>query len=126
MVRRSIRLHRTRGTRAGVEEMIRVLTSAPVQIAESSAPKACILNAMTLAGGKNPAERYQRREPPGHYVMKPGQSNTAFFSLKLEDREAFQRRFGERAGAVLRRISQIVTNERPAHVTFTIEFEERV
>lgn len=126
LVRRSIRLHRTRGTRAGVEEMIRVLTSAPVRLEENSPPRPCILNGMTLAGGKTPAERYLRREPPGHYVMRDGQAKTGFFVLKLEDRGAFDRRFGERGPAILRRISQIVTNERPAHVTFTIEFEERV
>jgi len=126
LVRRSIRLHRTRGTRAGVEEMIRVLTSTPVQIAESVLPRACILNGMTLAGGRTPAERYLRHEPPGHYMMRHGQAKTGFFALKLEDREAFRQRFGERAPSVLRRISQIVTHERPAHVTFTIEFEERV
>ena len=108
------------------EEMIRVLTSAPVQIAESSAPKACILNAMTLAGGKNPAERYQRREPPGHYIMKPGQSKTDFFALRLEDREASSTKIWRTGRCCSSANLAIVTNERPAHVTFTIEFEERV
>ena len=31
LVRRAIRLMRTRGTRLGIEEMVRVLTSAPVR-----------------------------------------------------------------------------------------------
>jgi hypothetical protein len=35
---------------------------------------------------------------------------------------AFKKRFGERAVEVLARIAQIVTNEKPAHVTFTILF----
>ena len=33
-------------------------------------------------------------------------------------------RFGERAETEIRRISQIVSSERPAHVTFTIDFED--
>ena len=34
LVRRSIRLNRMRGTKAGVSEMIRILTSTPVHIEE--------------------------------------------------------------------------------------------
>ena len=44
--------------------------------------------------------------------------------LSLVTLAAAQRRFGERAPAVLRRIAQIVSNEKPAHVSFTIRFEE--
>ena len=39
---------------------------------------------------------------------------------------SFRERFGERAETEIRRIVQIVSNERPAHVTFTIEFEDAV
>jgi len=126
LVGRSIRLYRTRGTRAGVEEMIRVLTSAGVRIVERARPRPCVVGAMTLAGGRDPVERYHRNEPPGHYLLRPGRAKTSFFTLRLEDQDAFRRRFGERAPAVLRRIAQIVTNEKPAQVTFTIEFEERL
>ncbi len=126
LVRRSIRLYRTRGTRVGVEEMIRVLTSAPVRVAERQKPQPLVVGALTLAGGRDPVERYHRGEPPAHYVVEPDRAATSFFKLILEDRDAFRRRFGERAPAVLRRISQIVTNERPAHVTFTIEFDDKV
>ena len=34
LVRRAIRLYRTRGTRRGIEEMVKVLTAAPVRIRE--------------------------------------------------------------------------------------------
>ena len=64
LVRRSIRLHRTRGTRQGIEEMIQVLTSAPVQVGERIKPQPNVLGAMTLAGGRDIAERYLREEPP--------------------------------------------------------------
>ena len=126
LVRRSIRLHRTRGTRTGVEEMIRVLTSAPVTISERVKPRPMVVGAATLAGGRNTVDRYIRGEPPGHYIFRPDRARTTFFKLVLEDRDEFKKRFGERAPAVLRRIAQIVTNERPAQVTFTIEFEESV
>jgi phage tail-like protein len=126
LVRRSIKLHRTRGTCAGVEEVIRVLTSAPVAVTEREKPFPCVLGAMTLAGGRNVEERFLRDEPTGHYILRDDRRKTTFFVLTLESRDRFRRRFGERATAVLRRISQIVTREKPAHVTFTIRFDESV
>ena len=126
LVKRSIRLYRTRGTRRGVEEMIEVLTGTKVQIVERKKPQISMMGAMTLAGGRNLEERYLRGEPPGCFLLPPGRSVTTFFALRLEDRASFKKAHGERAPAVLRRIAQIVTNEKPAHVTFTIEFEERV
>ncbi len=126
LVRRSIRLHRTRGTAEGIAEMIRVLTSAPVTIIERQKPKPCVLGAMTLAGGRNPAERYLGAEPPGHYLLSPDRASTIFFVLMLEDRGSYARRFGERAPGQLQKIAQIVTGEVPAHVTFTIQFDESV
>lgn len=126
LVRRSIRLHRTRGTVAGVTEMIRVLTSAPVEVEERCKPFPCVLGAMTLAGGHTVEERFLRNEPTAHYIIRADRAKTTFFVLTLESRDRFRERFGERATAVLRRISQIVTREKPAHVTFTIRFDERV
>jgi phage tail-like protein len=122
LVRRSIRLHRTRGTRAGIEEMIRVLTSAPVNVVERKKPQPTVLGGMVLAGGRTIEERYQRGEPPAHFIVDSSRSAGTFFVLFLEDRKAFRSRFGERAGPVLRRITQIVTTEKPAHVSFTIQF----
>ena len=126
LVRRSIRLQRTRGTVDGVREMIRVLTAAPVRLIERRKPRGCVLGGMTLAGGRTVEERYLRDEPPGHFAINDGRKATTFFMVMLESREAFQKRFGERAPAVLKRISQIVSNERPAQVTFTIQFDEGV
>ena len=124
LVRRSIRLHRSRGTREGIEEMIRVLTSAPVVVTERARPRSTTLGAMTLAGGRTIEERYLRAEPPAHFIISPGRSEGSFFVLTLEDRAAFRARFGERAGSVLRRITHIVTREKPAHVSFTVQFGE--
>jgi hypothetical protein len=71
-------------------------------------------------------ERYQLDEPPGHYLMEPSERRrTSFFTLVLEPRERFKNRFGERAAPVLRRIVQVVSQERPTHVMFTIEFDAR-
>jgi phage tail-like protein len=122
LVRRSIRLHRTRGTRAGIEEMIRVLTSAPVTVVERRKPFPTVLGGMFLSGGRNIEERYQRAEPPGHFIVGANRKHGTFFVLCLEDRKEFRQRFGERAGPVLRRITHIVTTEKPAHVSFTIQF----
>ena len=81
---------------------------------------------MTLIGGRNVVERYQRREPVGAYLVEPSQRrDTTYFTLTLEPRERFTKRFGERASAVLRRIAQVVSQERPTHVAFTIQFDER-
>lgn len=126
LVRRSIKLHRTRGTCGGVEEMIRVLTSAPVAVTERERPYPCVLGAMTLAGGSTIEERFLRDEPTAYYLLQEHRKKTTFFVLTLESRDRFRQRFGERATAVLRRISQIVTREKPAHVTFTIRFDESV
>jgi phage tail-like protein len=123
LVRRSIRLHRTRGTKAGVEEMIRVLTSAPVVVREHRKPQPAVVGALTLAGGKTVDDRYLRDEPPAFYLVKPERASTSFFALELESREMFRRRFGERAPAVLRRIAQVVTSEKPSQISFTIEFK---
>lgn len=124
LVRRSIRLYRTRGTKPGVEEMIRVLTSAPVNVTERKKPQPAVLGALALAGGKSVEDRFLRDEPPGFYLVQPERLTTTFFALTLESREKFKRRFGERAPAVLRRISQIVTSEKPSHVSFTIQFQD--
>lgn len=129
LVRRSIRLYRTRGTVEGVTEMIRVLTTADVEIVERCAPRTATLGSrgLTLVRGRNVAERYRHGDPAPAFLQRPGRKPTTFFVVLLkEDRKAFQARFGERAEVELRRISQIVSNEMPAHVTFTIEFEERL
>lgn len=126
LVRRAIRLMRTRGTRSGIEEMVRVLTSAPVRIEERRRPAPAVLGRMTLIGGQDVVERHQRGEPLGSYLMEPSErSDTSFFTLRLEPRERFHRRFGERAPQVLRRIVHVVSQERPTHVAFVIRFDDR-
>lgn len=141
LVRRAIRLMRTRGTRSGIEEMVRVLTSAPVRVEERAVPKAAVLGRSHLLGGATVVERYQRGEPGGSYLFSPPQlaaqaatdadpgtvprSPTSFFTLRLEPRDRFQNRFGERAAQVLRRIVNVVSAEKPSHVQFTIRFDER-
>ena len=122
LVRRSIRLHRMRGTAEGIAEMVRVLTAAPVQIIERSPPRSCTLGQMALAGASRIEDRFSRREPAGSYMLQPKRKKLSYFVLQLEHERQFQRRFGERALSVLRRISQIVTQESPAHIVFTIQF----
>jgi phage tail-like protein len=126
LVRRAIRLFRSRGTRHGMEEMVRVLTSAPVKVQERVVPNAAVLGKMNLVGGRDIVERYRRSEPGGSFLMAPeARSNTSYFKLILEPRDRFHGRFGERSSGVLRRIVQIVSQERPTHVVFTIEFDVR-
>lgn len=126
LVRRAIRLMRARGTRVGIEEMVRVLTSAPVRVRERRRPKPCVLGACTIISGKDIVERYQRDEPLGCFLMEPSnRKDTSFFQLTLEPRERFRVRFGERADQVLRRIVNVVSQERPTHVAFTIVFDDR-
>ena len=126
LVRRAIRLYRTRGTRGGIEEMVRVLTSAPVRVQERVRPKPVALGKGFVIGGQDVVERYYRSEPVGCFLMEPAErSDTSFFTLKLEPRERFRGRFGERAAQVLRRIVDVVSQERPTHVAFTIKFDER-
>ena len=59
--------------------------------------------------------------PQGDQGRKP----TSFVALRLEPRDRFQNRFGERAAQVLRRIVNVVSAEKPSHVMFTIRFDER-
>lgn len=126
LVRRAISLMRTRGTRGGIEEMVRVLTSAPVKIEERRRPGAVVLGSNALVGGRTAVERYERGEGPGSYLVDPAaHSNTSFFTLRLEPRDRFRARFGERAPQVLRRIANVVSQERPTHVSFVIRFDER-
>ena len=126
LVRRAIRLYRTKGTKHGIEEMVRVLTAAPARIQERVRPKPAVLGQAVLIGGRDVVERFHRGEPMGSYLMNPeGRSDTSFFTLKLEPRERFRGRFGERAEAVLRRICKVVSQERPTHVAFVVKFDER-
>jgi len=126
LVRRAIRLMRTRGTRGGIEEMVRVLTSAPVRVEERRVPKPAVLGQATLIGGRDVVERYTKAEPLGVYLLEPTSRRvTSFFTLRLEPRGRFRTRFGERAGQVLRRIVNVVSQERPTHVHFVIRFDER-
>ncbi|HJN75606.1 MAG TPA: phage tail protein [Myxococcota bacterium] len=124
LVRRAIRLYRTRGTRGGLEEMIKVLTAAPVSVSPREKPQPFVLGAATLAGGGTPSERYLNDEPPAHYLYRAERAAINFFALVLERRDRFDQRFRQRGPGVLKRIAQVVTNERPAHVTFTIRFDE--
>ena len=104
--------------------MVRVLTSAPVRVRERDKPRPVALGRGVLIGGRDVVERYRRQEPPGCYLVEPTtRAPTSFFTLVLEPRERFKNRFGERAGAVLRRIVQVTSQERPTHVAFTIEFD---
>jgi phage tail-like protein len=123
LTRRAIRLYRTRGTVSGIEEMIRVLTAAPVKVEELRKPNAFVLGKSTLAGGASIEERFVRKEPAGHFLVVEERAATTFFALTLQPLEQFRKDFGERAPVVLRRIAQIVTNEKPSHITFTILFE---
>ena len=115
-----------RGTNAGVSEMVRILTSSPVQIIERTKPRPCALGQMTLSGGKTIDSRFLRREPPGSYLVSPNRQNMAFFVIRLESMKTFHKRFGERATDIIRQITQIVTREMPAHVVFTIQFEDEI
>ena len=124
LVRRSISLYRSRGTVVGITEMIRVLTGADVRIIERKRPHSATMGTMRLAGGRSIEERYRHGEPAATFIVEPDRSETTFFVVTLEDAESFRERFGERAETEIRRIVQIVSNERPAHVTFTIEFED--
>lgn len=123
LVRRAIRLYRTRGTVPGIQEMIQVLTAAPVRVLELRKPRPFVLGQGTLAGGPSVEDRYLRREPGAAFLVEPERAATSFFAVELESMPAFHKSFGERAPQVLRRIAQIVTNEKPAHVTFTILFK---
>jgi len=129
LIRRAIRLYRKRGTREGMEEIVRVLTGAPARVESRSRPMPFVLGGATLAGGRTVAQRYSNDrfpdgEPPPFYLYDYARPDTSFFTLVLERRERFARRFSERAPDVLRRLAQIVTAEKPAHITFTIRFEE--
>lgn len=124
LVRRAIRLYRTRGTQEGMQEIIQVLTAAPARVSAREKPQPFVLGAATLAGGRNVSDRYLRGEPPAHYLYQSERDAINFFALVLEPRNRFAKRFSERAPAVLRRLTQIVTAEKPAHVSFTVRFED--
>jgi phage tail-like protein len=132
LVRRLIRLMRTRGTRLGIEEIVRVLTSAPVRVEERAVPRPAVLGKAHLNGGAGTVvDRYHRNNPPGAYLFSPpgaaeeARRPTSFFAIKLEPRDRFQARFGERAAQVLRGIVKVVSDEKPSHIQFTIRFDER-
>jgi phage tail-like protein len=124
LVRRAIRLYRNRGTKEGMEDMIRVLTSTPVRVLEREKPPPAALGRMVLSGGRDLAGRYLKTEPRACFLIPHHRTPIRYFALALESRIRFDRRFGERAVEVLHRITRIVTAEKPAHVLFTIRFDE--
>jgi hypothetical protein len=101
-----------------------VLTSAPVVVKERQRPTPFVVGGSTLANGKTVSQRFLRKEIGGYYLYRESRPDTSFFVIELEARERFSRRFSERAAFILDRISQVATNEKPAHTTFTILFEE--
>lgn len=123
LTRRAIRLYRTRGTAAGLEEMVRVLTATPARVSECEKPSPFVLGRSHLSGGATVEQRYLKGESSCSFVMETHREPNRYFALVLEPIPAFRRRFGERAGAVLRRIVSIVSAERPSHITFTLRFE---
>jgi len=126
LVRRATRLYRSRGTKTGIQEMVRILTTAPVRIKERKPPKAAVVGQCVLIGGRDVVERYERDNPPGHYLMDAAsRKKTSFFTLNLETRQRFRSRFGGRAAGVLRRIVQVASQERPQHIAYTIEMDHK-
>ena len=102
-----------------------MLTAAPARVEERVVPRPAVLGSMTLIGGRRVEERFDRNEALGTYLMDPSvRKPTSFFVLRLEPRDRFRARFGERAGQVLRRIVHVVSQERPTHVSFVIRFDE--
>lgn len=127
LVRRAIRLYRTRGTRAGIEEMVQVLTAAPVRVQERALPAPVVLGRCVLAAGPTVSARYLKGRVGASWLYEPSaHASTDFFALILEGRAAFHERFGERAVHVLHRIADVVSGERPCHVAFTIRFDDAV
>ena len=124
LVRRAIRLYRTRATTIGVEEMIRVLTGTEVRVQPRQRPQPFVVGGSTLSGGPTISDRYIKREPPACFLLTEGPPDTLFFVLELPPREQFEAIFSERAPLVLQQITRIVTQEKPAHITFTIQFKE--
>ena len=66
--------------------------------------------------------RFHHREPPPCYVMQPDRSKQSFFILEFEPKYLFIRRFGDRAGDILMRIVEIVSQEMPntLHLPFDL------
>lgn len=124
LVRRAIRLYRTRATTIGVEEMIRVLTGTEVRVQPRTRPQPFVVGGSTLAGGQTISDRYLQAEPPACFLLREDRPDILFFVLELPPREQFAAIFSERAPLVLQQITRIVTQEKPAHVTFTIQFKE--
>ena len=123
LVRRALRLLRSRGTRAGIEEMVQVHTAAPARIEERQVPQPFVLGRSRIGGGRTLAERFERGEPTPAFLMPRDPSPARFFTLRLEPRGRFAERLGGRAPAVLQRIVEIVSAERPAHVHFVVRFD---
>jgi phage tail-like protein len=124
LIRRAIRLYRTRATPFGVEEMIRVLTATDVTVQPRTRPQPFVIGGSTLAGGRTISDRYVNHEPLACFLLNENRSETLFFVLELPPREQFAATFSERAPMVLQQITRIVTQEKPAHITFTIQFKE--
>ncbi len=124
LVRRAIRLYRTRATTEGVQEMIRVLTGTEVRVQARTKPQPFVVGGSMLAGGQTVSDRYLNDEPPCCFLIQEDRRETLFFVLELPPREQFEAIFSERAPLVLQQITRIVTQEKPAHITFTIQFKD--
>ncbi len=124
LVRRAIRLYRTRATTAGVQEMIRVLTGTEVKIQDRTLPQPFVLGGSTLAGKAHVWDRYTNKEPPGCFLMTERRAKILFFRLQLPHRTNLESNHPQRVPMLLQRIVSIVTAEKPAHLCFTIVIEE--
>jgi len=124
LVRRAIRLYRTRATTEGVQEMIRVLTGTEVEVRPRVRPQPFVVGGSNLAGGRTVSDRYSKNEPSACYLIQEDREKILFFVLELPPKEQFDKSHSERAPLVLKQITRIVTQEKPAHITFTIQFKD--
>ncbi len=126
-LRRAVDLFRWRGTKHGIQEMVRTLTGLDVTIVERRGPQPMELGNCALS--RPPSGRSDMGLPfvthaREHLLVSPRFSREEYFTIVLPDRKALVHRHRDRLKELLEQVVRIVQSERPAHLHFVICFRD--
>jgi phage tail-like protein len=126
-LRRAVDLFRWRGTRRGIQEMIRTLTGLDVSIVERRGPQPMELGNCALS---RPSKSLEEAALPyvtharEHLLVSPRFSREEYFTIVLPQRRTLLFRHRDRLRELLEQVVRVVEQERPAHLHFVICFQD--
>lgn len=127
-LRRAVHLFKKRGTIDGLREIIKTLTGLEVELIERRGPQPLALGNCALSTPDDVQEQMalpyvtNSRE---HLLVSPRFRREEYFTIVLDNREDLVRHYREdRLKALLEQVVRVVKLEKPAHLSFVINFRD--